>query len=247
MTRWMRTGAAALVALGITGLLPPAAPAQTPMIGFEERSQSELFDYLTRETDKCMTEAPGHLTLVSSATIPSGTEVTYLVKTVEGHDQFRNHGVQVWLAPGSALSELPGNVITGTTSGSGTEVYLPNLCWADNLIDGSRGAGATGQYYSIIEVSLIRVSGFEIEFGKHSARYAIVDRDDCERPGLLSQNQGVVYQIRNGRSCTCTTQSWIVRGGIAQGETESYASSALKWRTDSTNYCPGSPYQRTKN
>ena len=86
------------------------------------------------------------LKLTSSANIPSGTEVQYLVRTVEGHDVFRNHGVQEWLAEGSSLSELPGNVITGETSGSGTEVYLPGLCWADNRIDGSRGEGTSGQY-----------------------------------------------------------------------------------------------------
>ncbi|MCY4151716.1 MAG: hypothetical protein OXE94_05705 [Aestuariivita sp.] len=243
----MRTATAMLVALGITGLLPLAAPAQTPKIGFKERSQADIDTYFTLEIDKCMTEQNGHLKLISNTNIPAGTQVTYTVRTVEGHDPFRNHGVQAWLAPGSTLSELPGNVITGTTSGSGTEVYLPNLCWADNLIDGSRGSGFTGKYYSIIEIQLVNVSGFSIDFHASKVQYVIGDRDDCDRPDFLTQNGGVVYQIRNGRSCTCTKQSWIVRGGIAQGETESYATTALNWRTDSTSYCPESPYQRPKN
>ena len=61
------------------------------------------------------------------------------------------------------------------------------------------------------------------------------------------QNEGKVFQIRNGRTCTCTTKSTIVMQGIGSGETESYATSALNWRIDSTNYCPDSPYQRPGN
>ncbi len=118
------------------------------MIGVKERSQQVVENSQPNENIKCMTKAEGHLKLISDANIPSGTEVTYLGETVEGHDMFRNHGVQAWLASGSSLSELPGNVITETTSGSGTEVYLPNLCWADNLIDGSRPP----RYYSVIEI-----------------------------------------------------------------------------------------------
>jgi len=39
-------------------------------------------------------------------------------------------------------------------------------------------------------------------------------------------------------------QSLVVAAGLADGETESYATTVLKWRTDSTNYCPDSPYRR---
>ena len=190
-----------------------------------------------------MTESPGHLELISSANISTGTEVQYLVRTVEGHDVFRNHGVQVWLAEGESLSQLKGNFITAQTTGSGTEVYLPGLCWADNRIDGSRGEGTSGQYYSVIEIQLVSVSGFSIDFASSRARYAITDEDYCHNPNFLPQNQGRVYRIRNGRTCTCTEKSRIVQQGIASGETESYATTALKWRTDSTNYCPDSPYQ----
>ena len=194
-----------------------------------------------------MIEMDGHLKLTSTTNIPSGTQVQYLVRTVEGHDIFRNHGVQVWLAMGSTLSELEGNVITAPTSGSGTEVYLPGLCWADNRIDGSRGTGTSAQYYAVIEIQLVSVDGFSIDFATSKARYGIADEDYCHNPNHLSQNQGRVYRIRNGRSCTCTEKSTIVRQGIAAGETESYATSALNWRTDSTNYCPDSPYQRPRS
>ncbi len=238
MRHLMRTAAATLVVLGITGLLPLAAPAQT--IGFKERSQDDIWTFVTPEHTKCMSETGAHLKLVSDTDIPSGTEVMYLVTTVEGPDIFRNHGVEVWLADGSNLSELPGNVITGTTSGSGTEVYLPGLCWADNRIDSNHPSN----HYSLIEVQLLSVAGFAIEFATSSARYGITDHDICERPDEHARNQGIVYQRVGGRTCTCTTQSTIVRGGIAQGETESYATTALNWRTDSTNYCPDSPYQR---
>ena len=243
MTRLMRTGAATLVALGIAGLLPLAALAQT--IGFKERTQTDFEEVLTSEHLKCMRmDGRNHLKLTSDTSIPNGTEVTYVVRTVEGHDMFRNHGVQAWLAPGSNLSELPGNVITARTSGSGTEVYLPGLCWADNLIDGSRPP----RFYSVIEVSLVSVSGFSIDFGSHSARYVIADNDVCDRIDLEPKNNnGIVYQIRNGRSCVCAKKSTVVQAGIDDGETESYATTALNWRTDSTNYCPDSPYQRPRN
>ena len=232
------TIAAALVITATASL----SSAQT--IGFKERTSNDFNNLITFERDKCMKEEPGHLTLISSVDIPSGTEVQYLVRTVEGHDIFRNHGVQVWLVAGEPLSDLKGNFITAPTTGSGMEVYLPGLCWADNRIDGSRGTGTSGQYYAVIEIQLVRVSGFSIDFARSSARYVIGDEDYCHNPNYLSKNQGIVYEIRNGRTCTCTTKSTIVRQGIAAGETESYATSALNWRTDSTNYCPDSPYQR---
>ena len=229
----LATLAAALVAT----LIATLASAQT--IGLKPRD-GEFETFVTMERDKCMMERNGDLRLISTTNIPSGTEVQYLVRTVEGHDVFRNHGVQAWLAQGNNLSELPGNVITGMTSASGTDVPLPGLCWADNRIDGSRGE----QFYAVIEIQLVRVSGFSIDFATSSARYAITYEDYCFDPTLLPQNQGKVFQIRNGRTCTCTRKSTIVQQGIAAGETESYATTALNWRTDSTNYCPDSPYQR---
>ena len=241
MRRLATFAAAALVAMLM------AAPVAAQTIGFKERTSNDFNNSITFERNKCMMEADGHLKLTSTTNIPSGTQVQYLVRTVEGHDIFRNHGVQAWLAEGSTLSELKGNVITAATSVSGTEVYLPGLCWADNRIDGSRGSGHRGQYYAVIEIQLVSVRGFSIDFARSSARYVIGDEDYCHNPNYLSQNQGRVYRIRNGRTCTCTTQSTIVRQGIAAGETESYATSALNWRTDSTNYCPESPYQRPRS
>ena len=43
-------------------------------------------------------------------------------------------------------------------------------------------------------------------------------------------------------SCVCMSKSSVVVAGIADGETEAYATTALKWRTDSTDYCADSPY-----
>ena len=235
------TIAAALVITATASL----SSAQT--IGFNERTSDDFNNRITFERNKCMMEADGHLKLTSTTNIPSGTQVRYLVRTVEGHDIFRNHGVQAWLAPDSNLSELLGNVITAATSGSGTEVYLPGLCWADNRIDGSRGTGTSGQYYAVIEIQLVSVTGFSIDFARSSARYVIGDEDYCHNPTYLPKNNGIVYRIRNGRTCTCTRKSRIVQQGIAAGETESYAMSALNWRTDSTNYCPDSPYQKPRD
>ena len=45
-------------------------------------------------------------------------------------------------------------------------------------------------------------------------------------------------------SCLCMSKSSVVAAGMADRESESYAATALKWRTDSTDYCPESPYQR---
>ncbi len=42
-------------------------------------------------------------------------------------------------------------------------------------------------------------------------------------------------------SCLCMWKSSVVAAGMADGESESCAATALKWCTDSTDYCPESP------
>ncbi len=91
------------------------------------------------------------------------------------------------------------------------------------------------------------MAGFTIDRNRARIDTFIRSNDICDEPEALAPNEGIVYQRVGGRTCTCTTKSTIVLGGIAEGETESYATSALNWRTDSTNYCPNSPYQRPKN
>jgi len=61
----------------------------------------------------------------------------------------------------------------------------------------------------------------------------------------ITANGGIIYdKTRGGRGCVYANQSLVVAAGLADGETESYATTVLKWRTDSTNYCPDSPYRR---
>ncbi|MCY4238784.1 MAG: hypothetical protein OXC93_10600, partial [Rhodospirillaceae bacterium] len=91
------------------------------------------------------------------------------------------------------------------------------------------------------------VAGFTIDRNRDSARAFIRGNDSCASPDGNELNDGVVYRFRNGNmndSCVCMSKSSVVAAGIADGETESYATTALKWRTDSTDYCPESPYQR---
>ncbi|MCY4200370.1 MAG: hypothetical protein OXF31_11290 [Gammaproteobacteria bacterium] len=80
-----------------------------------------------------------------------------------------------------------------------------------------------------------------------SAEAFIRGNDLCQLPGANAANNNVVYRFRNGNmndSCVCMSKSSVVAAGIADGESESYATTALNWRTDSTDYCPESPYQR---
>ena len=91
------------------------------------------------------------------------------------------------------------------------------------------------------------VAGFTIDRGRDSATAYVRGDDRCHQPDGNALNGGVVYKFRNGNmndSCVCRSKSSVVAAGIADGETESYATTALKWRTDSTDYCSDSPYQR---
>ena len=113
---------------------------------------------------------------------------------------------------------------------------------------------------TVIQVRLISVAGFAVNQNASSVNFTITDRDDCTNPdrdvdgessNLCAERMSNGLVMRPGPrgslgsgKCVCTTKSTVVLGGIAQGETESYATTALNWRTDSTNYCPESPYQR---
>ncbi|MCY4277003.1 MAG: hypothetical protein OXE81_04075, partial [Gammaproteobacteria bacterium] len=188
--------------------------------------------------------------LTSSAIIPSGTEVRYLVSTKRGYNYFRNHGVDVFLssAANGNLSDIRSNVITASTGTAGISVTLPGLCVADDRIDPQpAGTGTRGNTTSAIEVTLLSVAGFAIDRNMASAMANIRGDDRCHQPDAGNVNGGVVYRFRNGNmndSCVCMSKSSVVAAGIADGELESYATTALNWRTDSTDYCPESPYQR---
>ena len=190
------------------------------------------------------------INLTSDATIPNSTEVRYLVSTKQGHNHFRNHGVAVFLssADNGNLSDIRGNVITAMTGTAGTSVTLPGLCVADDRIDPQpAGTGRDGSSTSVIEVTLLSVDGFAIDRNMASAEAFIRGNDRCHLPDANTANKGVVYRFRNGNmndSCVCMSKSSVVAAGIADGESESYATTALNWRTDSTDYCPESPYQR---
>ncbi|MCY4338200.1 MAG: hypothetical protein OXD47_05295 [Gammaproteobacteria bacterium] len=176
-----------------------------------------------------------------------GTQVRYHVSTVSGHNHFRNHGVQVFLGDGATLSDIPSNVITANTAAVGNSVLLPGLCVADDRIDPRPDGNTDGSTSSVITIRLMSVAGFTIDRNRASARAFIRGDDRCNQPDSNALNGGVVYKFRNGNmndSCVCMSKSSVVVAGIADGESESYATTALKWRTDSTDYCMDSPYQR---
>jgi len=197
-------------------------------------------------------EPPGCLVvdginLTSTANIPSDTQVRYYVSTDFGFNHFRNHGVAVWLGADTTLDEIPSSVITANTAAAGTSVPLPGLCVADDRIDPRPVGNTDGSTNSGITVRLMSVAGFRIDRNRDSAKAFVRGNDQCTRPDGNALNGGVVYKFRNGNlndSCVCMSKSSVVAAGIADGESESYATSSLKWRTDSTDYCEDSPYQR---
>ncbi|MCY4282054.1 MAG: hypothetical protein OXE03_03920, partial [Gammaproteobacteria bacterium] len=162
-------------------------------------------------------------------------------------NHFRNHGVQVFLGDGATLNDIPSNVITANTATAGTSVLLPGLCVADDRIDPRPDGNTDGNTSSIITIRLMSVAGFTIDRNRASAQAFIRGNDSCHQPDRNALNGGIVYKFRNGNmndSCVCMSKSSVVVAGIADGESESYATTALKWRTDSTDYCMDSPYQR---
>jgi len=57
---------------------------------------------------------------------------------------------------------------------------------------------------------------------------AFIQGDDrCNAPDANMANGGIVYRFAGSRYCVCMSKSSIVAQGIADGETESYAMSAL--------------------
>ncbi len=185
----------------------------------------------------------------SSGTIPSGTTVRVNVRTLSGYRYyFRNHGSPALLSGASSLADFKSNVITFQTGQTGQFVYFQNeLSFPNDRID----SGTVGESDTVIQVVLMSVDGFVVDRNDDTANLTIRDRDDCTNPAenRYGDNGGIVYRPGPGGSlasglCVCTTKSTVVLGGMASGETESYATTALKWRTDSTKYCPESPYQR---
>ncbi|MCY4153448.1 MAG: hypothetical protein OXE94_14610 [Aestuariivita sp.] len=197
-----------------------------------------------REELGCLTMG---ISLTSTTSIPMGTEVRYHVSTTGGFNHFRNHGVLTYLADGETLADIPSNVITANTATAGTSVLLPGLCVADDRIDPRPDNNTDGSTNVAITIRLMSVAGFTIDRNMNSATAFVRGNDRCHQPDSNSLNGGVVYKFRNGNmndSCVCMSKSSVVAAGIADGESESYATTALKWRTDSTDYCKDSPYQR---
>ena len=112
------------------------------------------------------------------------------------------------------------------------------VSWPNDRIDS--GGDTT------VEVRLLSVAGFRVDRNNTTVTYTIQEDDRCDMPDQNTENEGIVRQlIRGGTgSCTCASDSIMYKAGRADGESDSYARSALKWRTDSTTYCPDSPYQR---
>ena len=234
MKRFLATLAAALAAT--VAAAPVAAQVNTVALTGG--------NVVVREEVGCLTTG---ISLTSTATIPMGTQVRYHVSTDSGYDYFRNHGVQVLLGDGETLSNIPSSVITANTAMAGTSVPLPNLCVADDRIDPRPDGNTDGNTSTIITIRLMSVAGFTIDRNAASATAYVRGNDRCHQPDANALNGGVVYKFRNGNmndSCVCMSKSSVVAAGIADGESESYATTALKWRTDSTDYCADSPYQR---
>ncbi|MCY4340989.1 MAG: hypothetical protein OXE48_06445 [Gammaproteobacteria bacterium] len=218
---------------------------------------------VVREEPGCLTAG---ITLTSTATIPTGTQVRYHVSTESGYNYFRNHGVEVFLGDGETLSNIPSSVITANTAAAGTSVLLPNLCVADDRIDPRPDGNTDGNTSSIITIRLMSVAGFTIDRNRASARAFIRGDDRCNSPNSNGLNGGIVYKFRNGSmndSCVCSNKSLAAidephdryrpltpgeRGlnhdPVVYGDIPTYGESSLKWLTDTTDYCKDSPYQK---
>lgn len=180
---------------------------------------------------------------------PNSVTVNLLAYTISGHNRIYDYNVPEYLKPSQDASNVYRSRTSITYSGTSTAWWRLNalssdntasLCFPDDRL-------ITGE--SMIRVVLMGGSGYTVNPDMAAVDVRINDdaSDACDNPDGIMNSGGIIYKVLNGNlndMCVCANQSKVVATGIADGEEESYATTALKWRTDSTDYCPNSPCQR---
>ncbi|MCY4337682.1 MAG: hypothetical protein OXD47_02665, partial [Gammaproteobacteria bacterium] len=189
------------------------------------------------------------ITLSRAAT--SNTEFRILLRHVSGYNYFRNHGVEAFLEPGERLNEFSRTLQTHTVSVGQTTLSRGfGFCWPNDIIDSTFAE-------SRFELMLISTPGYDTNSVR---RFGITEDDNCSRP--QSTRGGIVKLAQGGNlnnTCVCASKSLVEvtphdgytpleSDGLndppaAYGDIPTYGESSLKWTTDSTNYCPESPYR----
>ncbi len=251
MPRWMmRTRAAGLVALGIAGMSGPAMAQVLPEISIRH-SDGITEDIAFAETivQPCNSTSRGGLPVEMRASRGAqGVTVNTMAFLVSGHNRLFDVNVPVYISP---TNEGP---VVFRSRGAAT--YTGNSTNWFRLSQFSGGAGSpcfpddrliTDD--SVIEVVLMPGNGYTINPDMRSVLLTVEDdsEEQCANMAHITRMGGLLYKVRGGNlndTCVCANQSRVVAAGIADGESESYATTALTWRTDSTNYCSDSPYRR---
>ncbi len=187
-----------------------------------------------------------------------GVSVNVFAHTVSGHDRFRNHGVPAYIEQGSRTVYRQRSRAT-YTSNSTDWMSLGDF-------NGGRGAGSplfpddllvTGD--SVVRVILMPGTGYTINPNMRSVDITVRDTpgESCD-----AASSGVKYYMPHPQGglawgvCTCSDEGpwhpqqrlvngnrvWVNKGD--DGYDEAYGAEQRKWRSDTTNYCPDSPYQR---
>jgi len=179
------------------------------------------------------------------------------IRRVSGWDYFRNHGAGSGFYSPDAGTPRTSTIRTFTMPGGQGRNGLPEgiaVCWVDDIID-------SGLAESRFEMRVLPTPGYDTSRAVRT--FGITEDDNCLRP---QSTPGNIVKVAQGgdlnNTCVCSSKSLVEvtphegytpltpgqgglnRPAVVYGDIPTYGQSSLKWTTDSTNYCPDSPYQK---
>ncbi|MCY4303484.1 MAG: hypothetical protein OXC62_01655 [Aestuariivita sp.] len=194
--------------------------------------------------------------VVFSRNTTQDTTFRVMILRVSGYDYFRNHGVEAFYSPEVSRPLTPTIQTFTMPSGQGT-AGLPSgfdVCWLDDIIDSEIAN-------SRFEMRVLPIPGYDTRNAVRT--FSIDENDNCGSP---QSTPGGVVKISQGgnRTCVCATKSLVEvtpydgytpltsegsnlrdhEKALLFNDIPTYGESSLNWTTDSTNYCPDSPYQK---
>ncbi len=192
----------------------------------------------------CNANSGGLPVEIQASSGAQGVTVNLMAFHVSGYNRLYDRNVPVHLTPNQDASNVYRSQTSITYTGNSTAWWRLNAFSSDNTASlcFPNDRLITGE--STIRVVIMGGSGYTINPNMSAVDIRVNDdaSDDCTSMGGIMTNGGRIYNWEDG-GCICANQSLVVQNGIADGENESYATSALFWRTDSTNYCSDSPYK----
>ncbi len=186
-----------------------------------------------------------------------GVSVNIFAYTVSGHDRFRDYGVPAYMEGSRAVyrqrsqARYTSNNTNWADLNSSSFSGAGSPCFADDLL-------ITGD--SVVRVVLMRGTGYTINPNMRSVDITVRDTPN-ERCDLPSNTPGGKYYMPHPQGglaygvCTCSAEGpWYPQQRLVNGNRvwvnkgdddydEAYGAVQRGWRSDTTNYCPGSPYQ----